>query len=214
MMRSAADADQQAAFEAVQEQGRLCLGHIQAMAEANRRIADLAQSGDPVWSRVAAMRYNQVCRDRGGHAAGPDDAYLATIGASEDLKRVCDTRWLLGEAVDVLRERLERLDTIAAPYDDFERCIRQSITGPDRSPAELAAGIERALALGTRAAAWQWRRREAGTLVERWKRKLQDNPVVAAVIILGIAVAGIAAVYDALPDEFKAWLGLAGKPPG
>lgn len=207
----APDADQQAAFKAVQSQGRLCLDHIRAMAAANGRIAVLAQSGDPIWSRMAAG-YNQVCRDRTNAAGGTYDAYLSTIGGSDDLKLVCDTRWALGEAVDVLRKRLDRLDTIAEPYDDFEDCIRKSITATDRSPAELAAGIEQALGLGTRAVAWDLRRPEADTRVERWKRKLQDNPLVSAIMILGMAVVGIAAVYNALPAEVKEWLGLASKP--
>lgn len=212
MTRSAPDANQQAAFEAVQSQGRLCLGHIRAMAAPNRRIAGLAQAQDPVWSRVAAVRYDQACRERGSPASDRDDVYLSTIRRSDDLKLVCDTRWMLGEAVDVLADRLQRLDTIAAPYDDFERCIRKSITGTDRSPTELAAGIEQALALGTKAVASELKRKETDTRVERWKRKLQDNPVVAVILILGIALVGVATVYSALPDELKEWLGLLNKP--
>lgn len=210
--RRAPDADQQAAFKAVQSQGKLCLDHLRVMAAPNGRIAALAQSGDPSWSRMAAAGYNQACRDRRTPAGGTDDAYLSAVRGSADLKLVCDTRWVLGEAVDVLRKRLDRLDTIAEPYDDFEDCIRKSITDTDRSPAELAAGIEQALARGTRAVAWELRRPEAGTRVERWKRKLQDNPLVAAIMIFGIAVAGIAAVYNALPAELKEWLGLASRP--
>lgn len=208
----APDADQQTAFRAVQSQGRLCLDHIRAMADPNARIAGLAEAGDPVWSRVAATGYDQVCQDRRKPAGGMDDAYLSTIQGSDDLKLVCDRRWLLGEAVDELCERLDRLDTIAEPYDDFERCIRKSITGTNRSPAELAAGIAQALALGTKAVASKLTPRQTGTRVERWKRKLQDNPVVAAIMIVGVALAGIAAVYNALPEEFKEWLGLVSKP--
>ncbi|MRX52063.1 hypothetical protein GI374_16925 [Paracoccus sp. S-4012] len=207
--RRAPDADQQAAFKSVQSQGKLCLDHLRVMAAPGGRIAARAQSGDPLWSRVAATGYNQVCRDRRTPAGSTDDAYLSTIRGSDDLKLVCDTRWVLGEAVDVLRKRLDRLDTIAEPYDDFEDCIRKSITETDRSPAELTTSIEQALALGTRAVAWELRRPEAGTRVERWKRKLQDNPLVAAIMILGIAIPGIAAVYNALPAWFKEWLGLA-----
>lgn len=206
------DADQQAAFQAVREAGDLCLGHIRAMAAANRRIAAKAAAGDPVWGRVAAIGYNQACRDRRGDATGPDDACMAALRASADLKLVCDSRWMLGEARVALRDRLDRLDTIAVPYDDLERCINQAITGPDRSPAELADGIEAALVLGARATAWQPNRREAGTLVDQWKRKLQNNRVVAAIVIIGLVLAGAFALYNAIPDDLRPWLGLPAKP--
>ena len=119
MGRPAADADQQAAFEAVQEQGKVCFAHIEAMADANRRIAQQAEAGDPVWSRAAAIRYNQVCRDRAAEGSGPDPQFLAAIRGSGDLKQDCDTRWLLGEAVDVLRERLDRLEMHEAELEQF-----------------------------------------------------------------------------------------------
>lgn len=180
------DVDQKVAFEAMREKGELCLAFIRTMKEANQRIADLAQAGDPVWSQVAAKRYNKVCHERTSQATGSDVAYMATLRASDDLKLVCDTRWRLGEAVDVLRERLARLDTIAAPYDDFERFIRQSITRPDRSPVELAEAIDEALKLGDRAVAYE---HIVGTLFDRMVRRLKDNPVSVALYVVSILVA-------------------------
>jgi hypothetical protein len=200
-MGDKADANQKAAFAAVQQQAQRCRALLEAIAGPNAGILARAQAGDAVWSRVAAERYNGVCAARAGAPSG-SDAWLDAIRADPDLKAVCDNRWLLGEAVDVLRERLGRMDTIAAPYDDLERCIRQAVIGPDRSPAELAGGVDQALALFRAAALWTAPAREEGTRFDRWMTYLKNNPFIAAILIAAAAITGAAAVYKAIHDSF------------
>ena len=173
------------------------------LAVRTRESSRGQQAGDPCWTRVAAERYNQVCRDCASRRdeSAPPDTYLDAIRGDPDLRAVCDNRWMLGEAVDALRSRLDRLDTIAAQHDDFERCIRQSVTGPDRSPAELAGGVDEAIANARRAAAWKLPVTSDGTLVDRWKRYLENNPIIAAIMIAGAAVVGAATVYKSLHDS-------------
>jgi hypothetical protein len=200
-MGDKADANQKAAFAAVQQQAQRCRALLESIAGPNASVLARARAGDAVWSRVAAERYNGVCAARADPQSEPD-AWLDAIRADPVLKAVCDNRWLLGQAVDVLRERLGRMDTIAAPYDDLERSIRQAVTGPDRSPAELAGGIDQALALARQAAAWMPAAVEQGTRFDRWMTWLKNNPVIAAILIAAAAVTGAATLYKTLHDSF------------
>lgn len=202
MSRVSADGDQEAALQAVREAAERCFDHLRSLALANARIDTLARSGDPLWSQVAIHRYNQTCRDRGSDAAITDDAFLTAIRSSTDLKAVCDTRWLLGEAVDVLRDRVGRLNTIPAPFDDFERSIRQAVTDPDRSPGELAAGIDAAIALGTRAIGWAPKTKPEG----REGRTVDDDPktVRTDVVILVHGIRDFALWQNSVRTPLKA----------
>ncbi|HEY2048779.1 MAG TPA: hypothetical protein VGH03_05525 [Caulobacteraceae bacterium] len=198
-MDAKTDANQKAAFAAVQVEAQRCHDLLEAIAGANGRILARAQAGDIVWRRVTDERYNNVCAARGSEPRG-SDPWLDAIRDDPDLKTVCDNRWLLGEAVDILRERLGRLDSIAAPYDDLERCIRQAVTGPDRSPAELAGGVDQALSLARQAAVWKptW----GATTFDRWTTYLKNNPVIAAILIAAAAITGAATLYKAVHDSF------------
>ncbi len=122
-MGATPDADQTVAQAAVQEQAGRCRALLEAIGAPNARILARVQALDPAWSRVAAERYNRVCAALGDDAAPLGD-WLDAIRDDPDLKAVCDNRWMLGEAIDTLRGRLDRLATIAPPWDDFERCIR------------------------------------------------------------------------------------------
>ncbi|MBV8682327.1 MAG: hypothetical protein JO111_05605 [Caulobacteraceae bacterium] len=193
------DTDQKVAIAAMQAQAQKCRALLEAIAGPNARILKRAQAGEAVWSRVAAERYDRVCAAR---AAAPTraDAWLDAIRADPDLKAVCDNRWLLGEAVDVLRERLSQVVPIAAPYDDLERSIRQAVTGPDRNPAELADGVAEALRLARLAAAW--RAPPQGTRFDRWVAWLKNNPLIAAILIAAAIATGAATLYKSLHDVF------------
>ena len=211
-MAQGTDEDQQNAFEAVQEQGKICLGRLQAMQAPNERIARHVREGDPTWMQMAALGYDGACRARAGRALDNDDSFLKALKESADLKLVCDTRWMLGEDVDVLRRRIDRLSTLPIYYDNFERCIRQSVTGPDRSPDDLAGGIDHALALGAAAIEWKPQPRVDGTLVQRWKTRLENNPIVAVLIIAVAVVTAVAGVYNLVPAELKQRWGLESTP--
>jgi hypothetical protein len=41
------------------------------------------------------------------------------------------------------------------------------------------------------------------TRVERWDRALRNNPITAAIILLGVIVVGTSAVFRALPDGVR-----------
>jgi hypothetical protein len=199
-MSDRADADQAVAFAAVQEQTERCRALLEGIGAPNARILARVKAGDPAWSRLAAERYNRVCAARGDSAAPLGD-WLVAIRDDPDLEAVCDARWLLGEAVDTLRARLDRLATIAPPHDDLERCIRNAVTGPDRSPAELAGGVDQALAMVRRAVAWKPPVVLTGTLFDRWMEWLKNNPVVAAILIAAAALGGAATLYRTLHDS-------------
>ncbi|WP_036255688.1 hypothetical protein [Methylocapsa acidiphila] len=201
--KTGADIDE--TFAAVVEQARRCEDLLKDMQAPNARILARAMGGDEVWRRVARERYNTACRARAARLdnPGPPDVYLDAISVDADLKAVCDKRWLLGEAIDVLRLRLDRFDALAAPYDDFERCVRQAITGPDRSPAELDGAIAEALGLAQRAATWKPDRKEDATLVDRWIKSFKNNPITAAVILAAIVAGAIGGLYKDLPSEWK-----------
>ncbi len=202
-MGATPDADQTAAFDAVQEQAGRCRSLLEAIAGPNARILARAQAMDPAWSRVAAERYNRVCAARSDGGAQLGD-WLDAVRDDPDLKAVCDNRWVLGEAVDTLRARLDRLASIAAPYDDLERCIRQAVTGPDRSPAELAGGVDQALVLAKAAAVWKPPATAKGTLFDRWTEYFKNNPIIAAILIAAAVLGGAATLYKSLHDVFVA----------
>lgn len=200
------DADPDESFTAVIEQAQRCEQLLQKIQAANARILARAAAEEAVWQRVAKERYNNACRECAARRDNPGvpDAYLDAISVDTDLKAVCDNRWLLGEAVDVLRSRLDRLDTIAVPYDDLERCIRRSVTAPDRSPAELDGAIEEALRLARDVANWKPAHKDDTTLVDRWTRRLKNNPVVAAIIMVAVALGAIGSFYKEFPSSWTA----------
>lgn len=45
------------------------------------------------------------------------------------------------------------------------------------------------------------------TLTDRWLRRLKNNPVVAALIVIGISVAAILSFWDHLPTGLRDWVG-------
>ncbi len=201
------DTDQDESFKAVTEQAQQCELLLEKMREPNARILARAASGDTVWQRMAKERYNNVCRECAARRDNPGvaDAYWDTISVDADLKAVCDDRWKLGETVDVLRSRLNRLGTIATPYEDFEVFMRKAVTNPDRSPAELDEAIKEALRLARQAASWAPPTPPNGeTLVDRWIRYLKNNPVIAAVILAAMILSAIGGLYKALPSSWTA----------
>ena len=105
-------ADPDESFTAVMEQAQRCEQLLQKIQTANARILARTAAGEAVWQRVAKERYNNICRECAARRdnAGVPDAFLDAVSADTDLREVCDNRWLLGEAVDVLRSRLDRLD--------------------------------------------------------------------------------------------------------
>jgi hypothetical protein len=205
-MKDRREGDQEEIFSAVVEAARRCARLLEALQAPNARILARVAAGEATWERVARERYNAACRAGAERRdnPGPPDAYLDAVAVDADLRAVCDNRWLLGEAVDVLRARLDRLDTIATPYDDLELCIRRSITGPDRSPAELDAGLAEALNHARRAEGWKPARKEDGTLLDRWMKALRDIPIVALAMLTATIVGGVGAFYKELPAEWRA----------
>lgn len=198
------DVDQQAALDALRKQGERCLGLLAAIAAGNDRILARIAAGDPVGHRIATGRYNRACRDRAADL-GSNDPGAVALRDDADLKAVCDNRWLLGEAVEVLGARHQRLDTIAEPYDDFERCIRQSVTGVDPSPDELALALEAARQEGARAATWRPRPREdEPTLADSWIRRVKNHPLGAAIFIAALVLAAVAGILGNLS---RGWFG-------
>lgn len=214
MPQPASYADQREAFGAVQIQGKRCFKQILEMKDANRRIAERAQDGDAVWSRVAAIGYDQVCRHRNCEdVGGLNDSYLAAIRASDDLKVVCDTRYYLGQTRRVLVERIDLMKQagiLSAPYDDFARAIHDAITGVDRSPSQLAEGIEWALSHGR--IALDERLRDPRTRLEKLQEWAKNNTVTAVIIFITPVLLTILAAYNGLPDVVKDWLGVVDKP--
>jgi len=205
-MNGNGDTDLDEGFTAVIEQAQRCDQLLQKIQTANAHILARVAAGEAVWQRVAKERYNNVCRECAARRdnVGVPDAFLDVVIADTDLKTVCDSRWFLGEAVDVLRSRLDRLDMIAAPYDDFERCIRRSVTGPDRSPAELDEAIKEALGLANVAANWKPTRKDDTTLVDRWTQHLKNNRVVATIIMVAVVLGAIGSFYKEIPSSWIA----------
>ena len=206
-MSDTRSADSDEVFAAVVEQARRCVQLLKDMQAPNARVLGRGAAGDEVWVLVGHKRYNTVCRECAARRDNPGapDAYLDAISRDADLKAVCDDRWLLGEAVDVLRARLDRLEAIAVPYDDFERCVRRSITGPDRSPAELDGAIAEALRLAQIMDGWRPApKKDDATLVDRWMRRLKNNPIIAVIILIATIAAAAGGVYKELPTEWTA----------
>jgi hypothetical protein len=193
--------DQQTAFDALREQGARCIELLKALQSPARNLAIRASQNDPVGTRVAVIRYNQACDDR----VSENDEVAGVLRGDRDLQNICDGRWNLGQAVAALRDRLQLIKPIAKEFDDLERRIRLSITGVDRSPAELADAIDSALELGAIAMESKPPPTDE-TLFDRWVRAAKNNPLTAGLMIVVVALTAVLAIpgFNHLVSSFGA----------
>ena len=178
------------ALEGMILQARRCIGLLEKIEAANGRILARGPS-DPVFARLHRDGVNAACgacADR--RRSGPTgDTGLDRLCEDADLKSVCDDKWVLGEEVRILRKRLDALSPVPDPYDRFEDIVRRSVVEPERTPEQLAAAVRHALDEGNAAIAWAPPTIYGETLLVRWKRRLENNPVFAAGALAAAAAA-------------------------
>ena len=131
----------------VERQARRCLELLLGIRAANDRVLHRVQAGQGHWARLGRDTYNGVCHQchlrRLGDA--PPNPYLEEVCADPDLARVCDDKWVLGEAVDDYRRCIERAGVAAPAHNDLELLIRRSVTQPECTPGELKDAVNRAI---------------------------------------------------------------------
>lgn len=131
----------------VVEQARRCLALLTEIEAANGRVIQRGLAGSGPWAKIQRDTYNEVCRTCHERRLGgqPPDNYLDVICAEPDVIAVCKRKWELGEALDVYRSRLERASPALVDHDNLELLVRQSVTQPNCSPAELQDAVKRAI---------------------------------------------------------------------
>lgn len=143
------------AWAAMVVQKGLCLGLMREIAGANARILQRAASGAAPWGRMRGEGYNLVCRtchERRQGGAAPD-TFFDAVCSEPDVETVCKRKWELGEALDSYRAAIGAVSPAPADHGALEQVVRQSVTGPDRTPQELADALARAIALADALAA-------------------------------------------------------------
>jgi len=131
----------------VERQARRCLGLLHSIRDANDRVLHRIRAGQGAWSRLQRDTYNRVCHECYVRRLGgvPPDTYLDQVCADPDLARVCDDKWVLGEAVDDYRRCLDQAKPTPPAHDSLELLIRRSVTRPDCTPGELQEALNRAI---------------------------------------------------------------------
>ena len=182
-----------AQLEAMIAQARRCIGLLEKIEAANGRLV-ARRKAEPILARLYGTGgVNAVCAACAqARRSGPTgDADLDRLCQDGDLKSVCDDKWVLGEEVRLLRKRLDALDPIPDLHDRFEDLVRRSVVEPERTPEELAGAVRLALEEGKVALAWRPSTIYGETLLVRWKRRLENNPVIAAATIAVVAAAAL-----------------------
>lgn len=147
-----------------------CLSLMREIAGASGRIVQRAAGGAPAWVRMRTESCNAVCRAcherrQGGGAA---DAFLDAVCAEPDIDILCKRKWELGEALEGYRAAIDAVAPRPADHDALERLVRQTVTGTDRTPQELADALARAIGEAERVADRPAAGVEAGGTVPRW----------------------------------------------
>jgi hypothetical protein len=135
-------------WASVVAQKELCLGLMREIAAANGRVLQRAANAG-VWGRMRGEGYNAVCRachERRAGGAAADD-FLDAVCAEPDVATVCTRKWELGEALEGYRAAIDAVSPAPAGHDALERLVRRSVTGPERTPQELADALGRAIAV-------------------------------------------------------------------
>ena len=131
----------------VERQARRCLELMRKIREANNRVLHRGQAGQGPWGRLRRDIYNRVCHQCHQRRLGdaPPDPYLDEVCADPDLAKVCDEKWVLGQAVEDYRRCLDQASPTPPDHDRLERQIRRSVTQADCTPAELRDAVNRAI---------------------------------------------------------------------
>jgi hypothetical protein len=129
------------------KQKEKCLELLRQIRDANLRIIHRGRSGSGPWSRILNDTYGHVCDTCHRRRLGtePPDPYFDVICVDPDVDSVCVKKWLLGEALDDYRNRLNRLSPLPLDHDELELLIRRSVTQPNWSPLELEVPVSRAI---------------------------------------------------------------------
>ncbi len=131
----------------VAQQARRCLELLRAIRDANDRVLHRVQAGQGHWGWLQRDTYNRVCHQCHERRLGgaPPDAYLDEVCADPGLAQVCDSKWVLGEAVDDYRRCIQQAGVTVPAHDALELLIRRSVTQPERTPGELKDAVSLAI---------------------------------------------------------------------
>jgi hypothetical protein len=133
----------------IMAQAEKCLGLLDAIGRANVRVLQRGRSEGGAWATLLADKYNRVCHVlvvRGKEGSPAVDAYFDVISAEPAVHTVCQSKWLLGEALDDYRRRIESASPPPWDHDKLELLIRRSVTQPDLSPEALGTAVAAAIA--------------------------------------------------------------------
>ena len=134
------------------EHTQRCLNLLTELQDANSRIIHRGRSGSGVWAKVLKDTYNRICDTCHRRQRGPEppDAYFDAICAEPDIDTVCKRKWDLGEALEVYRNRLNRVSPPSSEHENLELLIRRSVAQPDLSPLELETAVGQAIEVAKR----------------------------------------------------------------